>query len=124
MAYSVPVIVIYAGLALAACIFFGSCATKIFRVSEDSMEGRIYQFWFNFLGSGFGWAAGWPLLNHFLDCATGRCEALFGASSLVLLIVAFVGMTGHLPLATMTAIEAVREVANWARQALSRDKPP
>lgn len=45
---------------------------------------------------------------------------MFGAHSLVLLIVAFVGMTGHLPNATITAIDAVRELGNWAERTFKR----
>lgn len=122
---SVSVGAIYLVLSIAFSMFFGLCAERIFLEATEQRPIRIfYQFWFNFLGSAFGWGAGWFLLRAAVGCNGGQCETFLSGSSLVLVVLAFVGMTGHLPLATMTAIAAmtaaVKELANLTTKALKR----
>ena len=81
--------------AVAFSLFYGLFAPRIFDVQETEkpLVWRFHQFWFNFVGSSIGWAVGYYLWKRL---ASGGAPA--GAIEFVLLVVAALGITGHLPL--------------------------
>jgi len=96
--YFVPAAkILYWTLALALSRWYGKHAPDALDVPEDDKvriahnpDLRFHQFWFNFLGSLVGWSLLYVVLRHYRDNTTGVDDA-------ILLFVAFVGMTGHLP---------------------------
>lgn len=108
--------IILAVAGIAFSIFFGckACAIFVDQKSEEASSERtssfkFYQFWFNFLGSMFGWAALWILLDsHDWLLATSHRELQL--SDGVLFFTAFVGMTGHLPMTMMGVVLTLGEV--------------
>ena len=97
-------------LALIASIFFGLKAFDLFGVSTKGRTGAwlVHQFWLNFLGSAFGWTAGWFIIRKVwlsLD-ATGPMD--FGWLDAVWIAVAFVGMTGYLPYVVVSVLADIK----------------
>lgn len=68
---------------------------------------RCHQYWFNFAGSLTGWFALWVLAPWNCLAATCNVESM-GWGQFALGVVAFLGVTGYLPLAAASA--AVRGV--------------
>jgi len=83
------------GFALGWAIFFGWRAVPIFVKSEIYAKKKwdwwLYQVWFNALGAFVGWVALWSVWNlHHLTF-----------EYTVLVLVAFLGITGNLPYVVM-----------------------
>ena len=82
--------------------FFGLKACEIFSVQEPKkVSQRFYLFWFNFVGSLLGWLVLWVILFKILRCIDSACQAEINIGDFILVLVAFAGITGHLPMATM-----------------------
>jgi len=85
-----------------------------------SPSRRYHQWWFNFVGSLFGWAALWCLVRRvwgvwFFSSSSGQATV----SDFALGFVAFVGVSGYLPYATMGAVNALQTlVAEALKRAL------
>ena len=93
---------IFLAVAIAASLFFGLAACSIFAVSwPRSFAGRLYLFWFNFCGSLLGWGALAILGDRYWACVSGSCAVQVSFSDFALALVAFAGVTGHIPLATL-----------------------
>jgi hypothetical protein len=96
---------VYFILAVAGSIWYGITAYKVFDVQPVDPCGsvkRIHQFWFNTFGAAVGWLAGWVVLFRWLSrSATDEPSAWM----ILVAVVAFVGITGHLPL----ALQSLRE---------------
>jgi len=89
-------------VAVVFSFFFGFNACEIFSVPKPEKKSKcFYLFWFNFFGSIVGWAAFWIILFKILRYVDFSCQADIGFGDLVLALVAFAGITGHLPMATM-----------------------
>lgn len=107
---------IFLGIAVLASLFYGWKCLDIFKVSknEDEIERlgwpwRLHQRFLNFVGSLIGWITLWDFLNRcagFLDHSV-----TFGLWDLLEATVAFVGITGYLPLAVVGFIEGLRDLA-------------
>jgi hypothetical protein len=54
---------------------------------------QFHQIWFNVLGSVIGWAA----LYYLLDKVIQEGISKFGAEQFIALVIAYLGITGHLP---------------------------
>lgn len=65
----------------------------------------IYQFVFNFVGSLAGWFSAYILFKR-LECTAPSFKDL-GIVDLILFLVAFLGLTGHLPQVLYTAIRSI-----------------
>jgi len=96
-------------VALIASLFYAFSARDVFDMpaEERSAAWRLHQFWLHFLGSAVGWIAFWFLVLHVKDCLMGPCAPVFTSSDVVLFFLAFVGVTGHLPLAIVGLLFAV-----------------
>jgi hypothetical protein len=96
-------------VALIASLFYGCNALKIFDMPSEERSGawRLHQFWLHFLGSAVGWIAFWFLVPHVKDCLMRPCAPVFTSSDVVLFFLAFVGVTGHLPLAVVGVLFTV-----------------
>jgi hypothetical protein len=99
---------VFVAIAVAASVFFGFAACRIFGVSwPKTLAGRLYLFWFNFCGSLVGWGALAILAYRYRSCVFGACAAQVELSDFALALVAFGGITGHIPLATMGLFRAL-----------------
>jgi hypothetical protein len=92
-------------------LFYGRYACSIFSVDQKDKpkQWHWHQFWFNFLGAVVGWAAAWSVLGSVLACAKGGCTDAISISSALIFLVAFVGVTGHLPMCIFGFIGGLRE---------------
>jgi hypothetical protein len=110
----------YPIVAGAFSLFYAICAQWIFDANvggEGLTKGlrQIHQFWFNLVGSAAGWLLGWTLLPRFLGCVIGpnqTCET--SAGDALVMLVALVGITGHLPYATAGLLDGIREIGTKA----------
>ena len=121
MTLSAPLIL--SATAIAASLFFGLKACEIFGVPwPKHWAGRVYLFWFNFFGSLLGWGALAVLCHRLLPCFSATCSVDLGLSTFALALVAFAGVTGHIPMATMGIFRGLADIAQhmfskWFRAA-------
>jgi len=108
-------------LAFVVSALLGVFCFQIHRVDRSDMTPveLAAQVWFNFVGALFGWAALWCLVRRawavWYVPASGSEKVTgwdFG-----LAVVAFIGISGYLPYATMGAVRRFWDVA---RQAVSK----
>jgi hypothetical protein len=103
---------LYAFFALGMSIFYGLYACIVFDVINykcRAWQWRFHQFWFNFLGAAIGWVAAWSILGSVLKCLDGNCTNSITPSSVLLFFLAFIGVTGHLPMSVMGLVGGLRE---------------
>ena len=103
----------FAVVALAMSVLYAANAFDIFGVETDKQAPawKSHQYWFNFAGSIFGWAALWVLVpNGWIAVSTEHSWSVTGWD-LVLVGIAFVGITGHLPFAVMGVLNRLQELA-------------
>lgn len=99
-------------LALGFSLFFGCKACEIFSVPRPGKKSqRFYLFWFNFCGSLVGWGALWLIIFKVVRCLEISCPAEISFGDLLLALVAFAGITGHVPMSTMGNFNSLAEVA-------------
>jgi hypothetical protein len=84
------------------------------------LAARMEQWWFNFIGALFGWAALWCLVLRIrsawrLSPPSGRPTFL----DLGLAFVAFVGISGYLPYAVKGVLDVLRDLALEALRKLT-----
>ena len=87
-------------IALAASLCYGYWAPDIFQVKATGkwpQPPRLHQLWVNFFGSLMGWATLYYLLEMRLRVFDKVPNSAPGAIDIALLLVAFLGVTGHLP---------------------------
>jgi hypothetical protein len=101
-------------LAFAASAFYGASACSIFDVSTTGKRWpwKLHQFWLNFAGSAVGWIALWSLLPGVIGCLTQACSANISWSDGGVFFLAFVGITGHLPVVVVGLAMSVKEIAS------------
>ena|SRR5258706_10215993 len=104
--------VVFLVAAVAASAFFGLEACTIFSVPWPSRwPGRIYQFWFNFCGSALGWGTLAVLYGRVGPHWSGATSTTFTLTDFGLALVAFAGVTGHIPMATMGIFRGLSDIA-------------
>lgn len=86
------------GIYIVTAVFFttiyGLAAFKIW--GGDPHLSRWHQHWFNFAGAAVGWAAGYVVFTRWFALAERPTFA-----TIALLLIAFTGATGHLPMVLM-----------------------
>ena len=103
----------FIGVALLLSLFYGAKAMDIHLIERHAAAPwawKVHQFWLNFLGAAAGWVALWFVLRNIslaVDAPTPVAPTWSGAA---LFFLAFIGITGHLPFATVTGIQAFREL--------------
>jgi hypothetical protein len=87
------------------------------------VQQQWHQRWLNFLGALVGWTALWlllrkfgtcvvdPALRKFAPCVVGQCINDVGALDVVGALVAFVGVTGHLPYVVIGLVSGIPVLA-------------
>ncbi len=90
-------------------VFYGLKACDAFGVNskEKPWAWHIHQFWFNFLGCGIGWCVAWLLTLRLW----GNVLDFHPWSDLGLILVAFIGITGHLPYAISGILSGLKLLA-------------
>ncbi len=86
-------------------VFLGLGALRIWPLGSLTWAQRAYQYWFNFIGSAAGWAAGY----YVLSAAQSRKLEII---DLLVALFAIVGMSGYIPAmvnATPAALKAIAE---------------
>ena len=99
--------------ALLASVFYAWKCFDAFgvRTTEKPWGWWVHQVWFNLSGSLVGWVATWFVVRKVWHCfAAGSCASPRWSDA-ALMVVALVGITGHLPYATAGALEGIRELA-------------
>lgn len=101
--------------ALAVSGFYGVYAFAIFGGDVPTKRSqRAHQFWFNFVGSLFGWVALFFLVQKFMPVASGAKVPDVGFWDVVLSLIAFAGITGHLPWVFVDLKFAIAAIAKKA----------
>jgi len=101
-------------VAILFSVLFGTKATEMLAAHVET-KGKawawwVYQFWFNFVGSFCGWIALAAIIRN-VCLAIGQAKPLAPQwSDVALFFLAFIGVTGHLPLAVMTGIGSIQKV--------------
>ena len=98
-------------IGLAFSFFYGWKAFDIFRIEGKDMPPalKFHQFWLNFLGSIVGWLMLWVALRR-LGFVIASPDHPLKVSDFILLLVAFIGVTGYLPFAILTSVQAIKEL--------------
>lgn len=108
-------------LAIGLSMFFGLYAPEIFVPEEErnkwNIQQKIYQGWFNFIGSLSGWGILYFLLVDRFDWGKSAAINSVGATDIILLVIAFAGISGQLP---MTVMGVVQGSYVWLKNALNR----
>lgn len=99
-------------VALGASVFYGTKACEIFEVSDAGKprSWKVHQFWLNFAGSVVGWLALWTVIPRALTCVRDSCAPQLSASDVALFFVAFVGVTGFLPVAVVGLVFTIKDL--------------
>jgi hypothetical protein len=109
--------VAYFVLAVIVSAFLGATAPQLFRIDTTNWQiyDWIHQFWLNFTGSLLGWISLWAVGSRLLHPdASAHIE--FGSGDLLLAILGFIGITGFLPMATITVVKALDA---WAKNKIA-----
>ena len=101
----------FAVVAAAFSLFYGFKASQIFGVDHagKTRSWKFHQFWLNFAGSVTGWLILWVAIRR-VNIVLGSSQA-FKMSDFILFLVAFVGITGFLPLSVVSFIQGIRDIA-------------
>ncbi len=104
-------------VAFLASLFHGFYCFEVHGIKDKAkyhIAALIQQWCFNFIGSLFGWIALWLLVRRCggLSSFLSYSPATERWSDFALAFVAFVGISGYLPFATITNIRNVRELAD------------
>ena len=99
---------IYLCLAVIGSMIYGFGAFRI-HGDDPKVQGwqRLHQYWFNGAGAAVGWLAGWVVLLRWLSCPGYVCRGEPTGWTILLAVLAFVGITGYLP---MTIVKAITEL--------------
>ena len=104
----------FALVGLIFSVFHGAMAADIF-MSADARKGKswawhVHQFWLNFCGSVAGWAALWFIIEKVSALLVSPGSAAPQWSDAALFFLAFLGVTGYLPFAIVTSVQAIKEL--------------
>lgn len=100
-------------VSLLASVFYGWKAFEAFDVATEKRKWGwwVHQVWFNFAGALVGWLAAWVVVQDAWPCLTSACTATLTWTNGILSVIAFIGVTGHLPFAVSGVLQAVKELA-------------
>ncbi len=103
--------VVFALVAIVFSVFYGFKAFDIFGVDHTDKPAawKFHQFWLNFAGSLAGWLMLWVAVRRV--CLVVGSDHALKMSDFILFLVAFVGITGFLPLSVVSFIEGIRDIA-------------
>ena len=103
----------FAMAAVGGSAFYGIKAVEIFDVptKDRKWSWLQHQRWFNFLGASVGWIALWFLAR---DVNAAGLSIDFTSQQVLLGILAFAGVTGHVPLGFSGVLQGVTELAKRA----------
>jgi hypothetical protein len=112
-----------------ALIASGLCGRYAFEMhtfttwNDVSKAKRYHQFCFNFLGSLFGWAVALAMLRRFGDCWLSQCSRDITQWDLIGGLIAFIGVSGYLPYATMLTVKGLRSlITNMLKPPVPEEK--
>lgn len=94
-------------------LFYGISAREIFvenQASDKPFSWKFHQFWFNFLGAATGWILLWCAIPKILYLFNFQENADFSLSDGLLVLLSFIGITGHLPLTLWGVITSAKEL--------------
>lgn len=108
-------------VAIIFSVLFGIGAPRMFGINSKEWGIWIWahQFWLNFLGSFVGWLCLWLLGVRVHVWAASDYATPLGAWEVFLFAVAFIGVTGFLPMASVTLIQ---NLSNWVRKVSNGEK--
>lgn len=93
-------IVIFWGIALIASVLFAIYAWDIHGGTKPKKGARLnQQLFLNLLGSFVGWVMLWIVLPSLIDSIKTHSSTNFNLNDIILTIIAFIGITGYLPVA-------------------------
>ena len=98
-------------VAIAFSMFYGLRAFEIFGVDHDKkpFAWKFHQFWLNFAGSLAGWLILW-VAGRRVSIVIGSTDQALKMSDFILFLVAFVGITGFLPLSVVSFIQGIHDI--------------
>jgi hypothetical protein len=98
-------------VAIAFSVFYGCKAFEIFGVDHAGKPGawKFHQFWLNFSGSLAGWLILWVAIRR-VSLVVGSTDHALKMSDFILFLVAFIGITGFLPLSVVSFIQGIRDI--------------
>jgi hypothetical protein len=99
--------------ALAFSLFFGFKATDIFEVATagKSRAWKFHQFWLILVGSASGWIALWFVARKAYFCSQEGCPTRPSFWYGIMLFIAFIGITGFLPITVVGIIQGIKELS-------------
>jgi hypothetical protein len=109
------------GIAVVFSLCFGIYAVRIFVSQEQTKKDWtwwFYQGWFNFAGAITGWSALYLLIVKFGRNYPDSVNQLTFLD-LVIVLIAFIGITGHLPYAVMGLITSLADLFAKALEKVS-----
>lgn len=104
---------VYWVIALIASGLYGWHGVSIFKphiAAQPQQPAKAWwwhQRWFYFLGGLAGWLAFWLLMRKFGGCVFGACAPDIKALDIVGALVAFVGVTGYLPISIVSLVSGI-----------------
>src|SRR6266446_6977071 len=112
--HSTLFVIVFSVVALIFSVFHGAMAADIFMSADarrdKSWAWHVHQFWLNFCGSVAGWAALWFIIEKLGALFTPPRSAAPQWSDAALFFLAFLGVTGYLPFAIVTSVQAIKEL--------------
>jgi len=104
--------------------FYGFKALTVFEVEPGSKPKawKFHLFWFNFVGSVVGWAVLWVLSRKVWLYLQAKSPDQVNPWDIAFLLVAFVGITRHLPYALFGILRGINELAFKALGLISKSK--
>jgi len=106
--------------AVLASVFYGVFAFDVFhakRPGKKEWQQWAHQIWLNFSGAAIGWATLYYLLVMRLRVFGKAPVTEPGGVDILLLLVAILGITGHLP---YTVVGIARGISDAVRKALEK----
>lgn len=113
---------IYFAIALVVSLFFGVCAPKMFQVKTATWDRFtwVHQFWLNFVGSMTGWICLWLISGRISAWLLATPPVDLGSWDMFIAFVAFIGITGYLP---MASVQLIQNIGGWLGK-LAEKVPP
>ena len=97
-------------LAAVASLSVGLGAYAIFNVPEAERKQRFYQYFLNTLGAAAGWMAAWVVIVRWFGCPGFVCHEEPTGWTILLAVIAMIGMVGHLPIALLSGVAAIKDL--------------